>query len=262
MTRTTENKLLASLSDFDRALLEPHLINVDLKSGQRLQSTNSAIRHVYFPEVGLASVVIRGKPYNQAEVAVVGNEGMIGIGLLLGARRSRHDVIVQMPGCAHRCAATQFLEAVQTSESLPTILLRYVHVYLVQCSETALANGAGTIEQRLCRWLLMATDRVDGPLALTHELLGVILSVRRAGVTIALRRLANLGLVATHRGMIAVHDRNGLIAHANGLYGAPQAEFEQLLGARDLSGSADQHDKAKREQSVPSSVQRASRPPL
>jgi CRP-like cAMP-binding protein len=238
---TAQNKLIASLSDLDRGLLEQHLVHVDLKSGQRLQSTDSAIRHVYFPEVGLASVVTRGKPDNQAEVAIVGNEGMIGIGLLLGARRSRHDVIVQMPGCAHRCAAAQFLEAMQTSESLRTILLRYVHVYLVQCSEAALANGAGTIEQRLCRWLLMATDRVDGPLALTHELLGVMLSVRRAGVTIALRRLASLGLVATRRGEIVVHDRNGMIAHANGLYGASQAEFEQLLGARSMRGGADQH---------------------
>ena len=241
VVRTAQNKLLASLSESDQALLEPHLVQVDLRSRQHLQSTNSAIRHVYFPEVGLASVVARGKTDNQAEVAIVGNEGMTGIGLMLGARRSRHDVIVQMPGCAQRCAAAQFLDAVQMSESLRTILLRYIHVHLVQCSETALANGAGTIEQRLCRWLLMATDRVDGPLALTHELLGLMLSVRRAGVTIALRRLASLGLVGTHRRKIVVRDRNGLIAHANGLYGAPEAEFEQLLGARGMRGRADQH---------------------
>jgi CRP-like cAMP-binding protein len=232
MGQAVENKLLASLSDADWALLQPHLASVDLRCREKLQLSNRTIRDVYFPEIGLASVVSRGKADNQAEVALVGNEGMTGIGLMLGARRSRHDVIVQMPGRAQRCSAANFLDAMHASESLRAGLLRYVHVYLVQCSETALANGSGSVEQRLCRWLVMANDRVDGPIALTHELLGLMLSVRRAGVTIALRKLAGRGLVSTQRGLIAVRDRDGLIARANGLYGAAQDEFENLLGAR------------------------------
>jgi CRP-like cAMP-binding protein len=239
VTRTTRNKLLASLSEADWALLEPHLVHVTLKSRQRLQSTNATIRHVYFPELGIASVVARAEADKLAEVAIIGNEGMAGVGLMLGARRSHHDVIVQMAGAAQRCGAAQLLDAVQTSESLRTILLRYVHVYLIQCNEAALANGAGTIEQRLCRWLLMATDRIEGPIPLTHEMLGLMLSVRRAGVTIALRRLASLGLVTAHRREIIVLDRSGLIAHASGLYGASEAESERLFGLRVIKDRDD-----------------------
>ena len=240
MAQSAQNRLLASLSDPDQALLQPHLACIELKARQKLQSWDSSIRYVYFPEIGLASVVTRGKADSLAEVALIGNDGMTGIGLLLGTRRSRHDVIVQIPGCAQRCSAPQFLDALHASESLRATLLRYVHVYLVQSSETALANGAGSVEQRLCRWLLMAGDRVDGPLALTHELLGLMLSVRRAGVTIALRRLVNLGLVSTHRGLIEVRDRDGLIANANGFYGAAQAEFEMLLGGRNTRARSTQ----------------------
>ena len=122
----------------------------------------------------------------------------------------------------------------EQSATLQDVLLRYAHVFAVQSGYTALANAHGKLEERLARWLLMAQDRVgDDELLLTHEFLSLMLGVRRAGVTVALQRFERSGLIVANRGSVTIKDRDGLEENANGLYGAPEAEYERLFAALD-----------------------------
>ena len=226
------NRILNALSNADLALLQPHLEATPLKFRQRLQSSNRSIRNVYFPGSGIASVVaIAGGERRQAEVAIVGREGMTGIPVVHGADRSPCDVFIQVEGDGHCISAQTLREAIRQSLTLLACLLRYAHAYGVQAHYTALANARGNIGERLARWLLMARDRVDDDeLLLTHEFIALMLGVRRAGVTGALQDFETKGLIATARGAVTITDRDGLEESANGLYGAPEAEFERLFG--------------------------------
>jgi CRP-like cAMP-binding protein len=201
-----------------------------------LQQANRRIRAVYFIEAGLASVVaIGGGSRKQAEVTVIGHEGMAGVALLFGADRAPCDVFMQVEGEGQCIEAEDFLEAVDKSPSLLRTLLRYAHVYNVQSAYAALANAHGKLEERLARWLLMAQDRLGGAdMPLTHEFLSLMLGVRRAGVSVALEHFEDKGLIGTARGSVTVLDRDGLLENANGLYGQPEAEAERLFsGKRD-----------------------------
>jgi CRP-like cAMP-binding protein len=226
------NHVLNAMSNADLALLQPHLEAVPLKFRQRLQSPNRSIRNVYFLESGLASVVaIGGGERRQAEVAVVGFEGMTGLPVVLGAERSPYDVFVQVEGHGQCLSAQNLRNAIDKSSTLLRCLLRYAHVFGVQSGYTALANARGKIEERLARWLLMARDRLcDDEMDLTHEFLALMLGVRRAGVTLALQAFENRGVVETARGSVTIKDRDTLEECANGLYGPPEAEFERLFG--------------------------------
>jgi CRP-like cAMP-binding protein len=225
------NRLLGALSDADFALMQPHLEPVPLRLRERLQSANRRVQYVYFPERGLASVVaIGGGARRQAEVAIVGPEGMTGLAIVLGAERSACDVFMQMPGEGQRIAADSLRRVMDQSVTLLRCLLRYAYVYNVQAEFTALANAQGKIEERLARWLLMALDRSDDKkLVMTHEFLALMLGVRRAGVTVALGHLESGGAIETQRGEITVHNRDELRQCANGLYGAPEAEYQRLF---------------------------------
>jgi len=227
------NLLLARMSGADLALLQPLLEPVALSFRQRLESANRLVKRAYFIERGLASVVAIGNgSRRQAEVAIVGREGITGVAVILGAERSPHDTFIQLEGSGQAIEANDLRRVMAESQSLSAFLLRYAHVYFVQAGHAALANAQGKIEERLARWLLMAHDRVDSDdLLLTHEFLAVMLGVRRAGVTTALHELESRGLISTKRGAISVCDRNGLEENANGLYGAPEAEFERLFPA-------------------------------
>jgi CRP-like cAMP-binding protein len=220
------------MSNADMALLQPYLEAVPLKFRQGLQSANRAIRTVYFPETGLASVVaIGGGERRQAEIAILGREGMTGLPVVLGANRSPCDVFVQVEGRAQSISSDDLRAAIDQSTSLWKCLLRFAHVFAVQSGYTALANAQGKIEERLARWLLMARDRLDGDeMLLTHEFLALMLGVRRAGVTTALQSFESKALVETARGSVTILDRGGLVEQANGLYGPPESEYERLFG--------------------------------
>jgi CRP-like cAMP-binding protein len=230
------NLLLDHLSDRDFAMLEPKLRSVPLPLRQRLQQANRRIRAVYFVESGLASVVaIGGGARKQAEVAIVGHEGMTGVPLLFGAERSPCDVFMQVEGEGQCIDAGDFSEAIDKSTSLLRTLLRYAHVFNVQSSYSALANAIGKLEERLARWLLMAQDRLDSrDISLTHEFLAVMLGVRRAGVTVALQHFEDKGLISTARGRVTILERDGLLESANGLYGQPEAEAERLFSGTKI----------------------------
>jgi|SRR5262245_26245279 len=231
VSSTPSNRILGSLARGDREMLEPHLEPVTLKFRQRLELPDHKIASVYFVDAGLASVVTFGASgRRQAEVAVIGREGMTGVALVLGVDRSPHETVVQIEGHGRCIGASVLLGLLQKSHSLSLCLMRYAHVLAVQAGQMALANAHGKLEERLARWLLMAHDRLDGDeLHLTHELLSFILGVRRSGVTTALHELEKLALISTARGCVTVLNRRGLEDSANGLYGVPEAEFERLF---------------------------------
>jgi CRP-like cAMP-binding protein len=217
----TSNTLLARLSRADRQLLEAHLQAVDLRVRKQLQARNKRVEQVYFIDSGVASVVANGQ--RAIEVGMIGREGMTGLPVLLNnTDRIPHETYMQVAGSGRRLSAKQLREAIAASATLHQGLLGYVHAFMAQTTQTALANGRSKIEERLARWLLLVHDRVDGDeIALTHEFLSVMLGVRRPGVTTTLQELERKGLIAHRRSYITIVDREGLVEVCNGSYWPP-----------------------------------------
>ena len=227
----SSNRLLASLSTDDFGLLEPHLEPVTLSLRKYLERPNRRIDAVYFPEAGFASVVAVQPDGKQAEVGLIGREGMTGLPIVLGDHRSPHATYIQMPGRGQCIPAEDLRHATQTSLSLRDSLLKFVQAFGVQTTHTAVSHVQSRLDVRLARWLLMAQDRVeDDTLPLTHEFLSLMLGVRRSGVTQALQALRKQGLISYGRGKITVKDRKGLERAAGKAYGIPEAEYRRLIG--------------------------------
>jgi CRP-like cAMP-binding protein len=212
------------LSRADTRLFEDHLEAVELPVRKQLQAHNKKVEQVYFLDSGVASIVANGA--RAIEVGMIGREGMSGAAVLLGnGDRFPHEIYMQIAGRGQRLSAAKLREAIAASTSLHQVLLRYVHHFLAQTTQTALANGRSKIEERLARWLLMARDRLDGDkVPLTHEFLAVMLGVRRSGVTTALQELERKGLIAHRRSLITILDREGLEESCNGAYTRPNDE--------------------------------------
>ncbi len=227
----SRNRLLAGLSHADRDLLTPCLESIALDARQILEAPSDPISHVYFVESGLVSVVGTTEPDHRIEVGMIGYEGMTGLCIVLGDDRSTNETMVQSAGSAMRLPTETLRELMQASRSLTMTLLRYVNVFMVQGSQTALANGRGRLDERLARWLLMWHDRVlADELIITHEFLALLLGVRRQGVTVALHELEGKALIRSTRSHIRVLDRDGLQRAANGFYGIPEAEYDRAIG--------------------------------
>ncbi|MER8646789.1 Crp/Fnr family transcriptional regulator [Mesorhizobium sp. M1252] len=225
------NSLLLRMCSADLALLQPHLESVSLGLKTHLEVAGSPIRTVYFFESGLGSVVGELRPGIEAEIGIIGCEGMTGSALIMGDDRSTHDCYVQLEARAFVIDAGLFTKALLTSPTLRSFLLRCVHYFHLQASFTALSNARMNIVDRLSRWLVMCDDRVDGnSFAITHEFLSVMLGVRRPGVTIALQTLEGQGLIRSMRGEVVILDRARLIALADGSYGRAEAEYARLVG--------------------------------
>lgn len=231
----TRNTLLALLSPADRALVFPHLKRVTLRRSDPLYEPGRPIQQVYFLEGGLSSEIAVNADGNKIEVGCVGREGFTGIPAILGVEHSAHKTIMEVGGIALRIATSDLEKAMDESASLRALLLRFVHVFMVQIAATALADGRYTVEQRLARWLLMAHDRLDGDeLPLTHDFLSVMLGVRRPGVTNATHVLEGEHLIKAQRGRLTVLDRTRLEEAAGSSYGVPEAEYRRLItGALD-----------------------------
>jgi CRP-like cAMP-binding protein len=218
-TRATPNLILAQLSTADFALLEPHLKAADLPVRLQLEDYGRLIRHAYFVERGIVSVVANGQGKRSIEVGIIGREGMTGFALIMGEERATHESFVQLAGSGQRITAAHLRMAIKASVTLHAAFLRYGNTFVAQTAQTALANGRSKIEQRLARWLLMAHDRIDGDdMLLTHEFLAVMLGVRRPGVTQALNALQQAGLIRSSRGTISILDRAGLEKNSDGTY--------------------------------------------
>jgi CRP-like cAMP-binding protein len=164
------------------------------------------------------------------EVGLIGSEGMTGLALVMGADRAAPSTFMQVAGTGQRIAGEALRQAIEQSTRLHRIFLRFAHAFYIQTTYTALANGRNKVEERLARWLMMAQDRIKrDELPLTQEFLAIMLGVRRAGVTAAVRTLADRGLIQSRRGMIRIADREGLKRASNGAYGPGELEFERLF---------------------------------
>ncbi len=228
--KATTNRLLLGLGARDLALLKPCLSPIDLPLRKHLEMPNKAIDSVYFIEAGFASVVADGTG-RSIEVGLIGREGMTGLAVVMGTDRTPNATYIQLAGRGLKMSSADLRAAMDESETLRTSLLRYGHAFVVQTSQTALANGRNKVEERLARWLLMAHDRVEGnDISLTHELMSIMLGVRRAGVTVTLDVLEKKALLRARRGVVTILDRKGLEKMTSGAYGVPEAEFKRLWG--------------------------------
>lgn len=224
------NRLLQALPADDFGLLEHALQPITLSKGLVLAEPDIPFTSVVFPETGMVSVVNASPAGRRIEVGVFGFEGMGSTAMVLGVDRTPHRTYVQVPGEGHELPVAVLSDAMQQSARLRSLLLRYVHYFLVQVSETALANGSHTVEERLARWILLVHDRMEGDdVFLTHELLSIMLGVRRTGVTLASHVLEGSALIRARRGVITVLDRAGLKQLARDCYGAAEAEYGRLF---------------------------------
>jgi CRP-like cAMP-binding protein len=224
------NRLLAMLPQADLELLRPALEAVPLVARDVLDPPGTPISHLYFVNRGLISIVGAVAPDRRIEVGMVGYEGMTGLDAVLGDEASPNETLVQSPGTALRISTADLRRVMKASPALTALLLHYVRVFLVQTSQTALANGRGRIDERLARWLLMWDDRVsDADATITHDFLAVLLGVQRPGVTVALHVLEGKRLIRSTRSHVEVLDRPGLQRAANGYYGVSEAEYERSI---------------------------------
>lgn len=212
-------------------MLQPHLETRHLGLKTNLEQASVPIDTVCFFESGLGSMVAKIRAEVEAEVGLIGSDGMSGSALVMGEDRSPHDCFVQLKAEVVAIDAEPFRKALESSPTLRLFLLRYVHYLHIQTSYTALINARSNLEQRMSRWLLMCDDRViGGRLATTHEFLSIMLGTRRPGVTVALQQLEGRGLIRGNRGEVVIRDRAGLAALADGSYGQPEAEYIRLIG--------------------------------
>ncbi len=220
------------MPDADFRLLQPHLEPVKLERRKIAEKPNVRIEHVYFVSAGIISVVIGVDHNTEVEVGLIGCEGMSGVSIIHGDDRGPHSTYVQVDGHGQRIAVKALTAAMQKSEFMRALFLKYAQAFMIQTNHTAVSNARGKLDERLARWILMAHDRLPGnDIRLTHEFLAVMLGVRRAGVTEAVHVLATRGLIRNDKpGLIELLDRAGLEKTAGSFYGGPEREYKRLIG--------------------------------
>lgn len=223
------NGLLAALPRHDHELLQPLLELVELPKREILFRSYEEIEYVYFFESGLSSEIATANGGNRVEVGCVGREGLSGHAVLLGVNASPHYSFMQIAGRALRIRSADLRRLMQESVTLRELLLRYVHVFMIQLAASTVADAGFTIDQRLARWLLMCQDRAGNDMPLTHEFLSFMLAVRRSSVTTSLHLLEGEHLIKAKRAHITVLNRKGLIEKAAGSYGLPEDEYKRLI---------------------------------
>lgn len=228
-----QNKLLAVLPNDVAGRLLPHLEPVPLALGSTLYESGGRLDHVYFPGNAIVSLLYVMESGASAEIAVVGNEGVVGIALFLGGETMPNRAVVQSAGHAFRLKSNLLQQEFNRSGAFQHLLLRYTLALLAQMAQTAVCNRHHTVDQQLCRWLLLSLDRLPAnELAMTQELIANMLGVRREGVTEAAGKLQKAGLIHYSRGHITVLDRPGLEARVCECYDVVRKEFERLLPNR------------------------------
>jgi CRP-like cAMP-binding protein len=225
-----QNHLLAALPVPECERLYPHLELVPLPLGEVLYESGDQLQHVYFPILSIVSLLYVMADGASAEIAVVGNEGIIGIALFMGGETMPNRAVVQSAGHAYRLKGQLLKEEFNRAGELQHLLLRYTQALLTQMSQTAVCNRHHSVDQQLCRWLLLSLDRLpSNQLTMTQELIANMLGVRREGVTEAAGKLQSDGLINYSRGRITVLDRPRLEARACECYQVVKTEFDRLL---------------------------------
>lgn len=229
-SRPTANWILTALPDEEYARLDPHLVPVTLALRQPIYMPLEPIRHIYFPENAMISLVAITSEGASVEVGVVGREGVTGIPALLGVDATPNESMVQIANGALKMRAEVAREEFKRGGVFQDLILRYVQANTIQISQTAACNRLHSIDERLARWLLMTQDRAaSDELTLTHEFLAMMLGVRRAGVTNAATNLQADGYINYKRGHITILDRAGLEEASCECYRIVKAEYERVL---------------------------------
>ena len=196
-----------------------------------LYEANEPIRYVYFPVEGVASLVNTMSDGSSAEVGTVGNEGVVGVPIILGDTMAPTSVYIQVPGVGLRMEATALSDALERNSATRLLMLHYVHAFFNQVAQSAACSHFHLIDQRCCRWLLMTHDRVQSDdFLLTQEFLAMMLGVRRTSVTASANRLKGLGLIQYTRGHVKILDRDGLERYSCECYAVSRDEYDRLLG--------------------------------
>ncbi len=230
-----QNHLLAALQPDKYARLLPHLELVSIPTGQVLHESDSQLRHVYFPATSIVSLLHVTEDGASTEIAMIGNEGMVGVSLFMGGETTPSRAVVQSSGLAYRLKAQllkdEFSRAGgRRSCTMQNLLLRYAQALLMQTAQTAVCNRHHSVDQQLCRCLLLSLDRLhSNELVMTQELIANMIGVRREGITEAAGKLQHAGLIEYHRGHITVMDRLGLEARVCEFYKVVKKEFKRLL---------------------------------
>ncbi|WP_027776144.1 Crp/Fnr family transcriptional regulator [Paraburkholderia caledonica] len=228
--RFNENHLLSVLPEDERARLAPHLVAIDMTLGQVVYESGDRQHFVYFPTTSIVSLLYVMEDGASAEIAIVGNEGVIGIALFMGGETTPSRAIVQSAGAAFRLDARILKQEFGRAGPVQRLLLRYTQALITQMAQTAVCNRHHSIDQQLCRWLLLSMDRLpSNELKMTQELIANMLGVRRSGVTEAALKLQDAGLIRYSHGHIQVLDRPGLEKRVCECYRVVKREFDRLL---------------------------------
>lgn len=225
-----QNHLLAALPADVRERLLPHLELVPMPLGKVLYESGGHLRHVYFPTDCIVSLLYVMEDGASAEISVVGNEGLIGISLFMGGESTPSRAVVQSAGTAYRLPGALLKQEFHRHTELQVLLLRYTQALITQMSQTAVCNRHHSVDQQLCRWLLLSLDRLpSNRLTMTQELIANMLGVRREGVTDAAGKLQRLGVIEYSRGAITVLDRAKLENLSCECYAVVKRETDRLL---------------------------------
>ncbi|WP_018971915.1 Crp/Fnr family transcriptional regulator [Rudaea cellulosilytica] len=225
-----QNHLLRALPALEAERLLPRLELVAMPLGHVLYESGSQLRHVYFPTTSIVSLLYVMADGASAEIAVVGNEGMVGVALFMGGETTPSRAVVQSAGHAYRLKGQFLKDEFTRAAALQHLLLRYTQALLTQMAQTAVCNRHHSVDQQLCRWLLLSLDRLpSNKLSMTQELIANMLGVRREGVTEAAGKLQVAGLIRYSRGHITVLDRPRLEAQCCECYEVVKKEFDRLL---------------------------------
>lgn len=225
------NRLLALMSPEDFGLLAPDLELIRATKGYLLVEMDGLIERLFFPEGAIASIIATSPEGQEIEAGLYGHDGCGPVAGILGADRSPHRNLIQVPDGSFRIRRGALMAAMDQSASLRGLLLRFAQVMNTQTSFTALSNAVHQLDERLARWLLMCHDRhVSEDIPLTHEFLSLMLAVRRPSVTTSLHILEGNGFIRNERGHITIRNRRALEEFAGDAYGKPEAEYDRLIG--------------------------------
>ena len=225
-----KNHLLAALAGEQWQRWQPLLEHVDMPLGQVLYESGKTLSHIYFPTTSIVSLLYVMENGASAEIAVVGNEGLVGVSLFMGGGSTPSRAVVQSAGHGFRLKASVMKDEFDKGGPVLHLLLRYTQALITQMSQTAVCNRHHSLDQQLCRWLLLSLDRLnDNKLVMTQELIANMLGVRREGVTEAAAKLQKAGLIRYNRGRISVLDRPGLEKRSCECYAVVKKEYDRLL---------------------------------
>lgn len=227
-----QNHLLAALPEEEYELLLPYLEKVKMPLGEVIYESGGELRYVYFPSTCIVSLLYVMENGSSAEIAVVGNEGIVGIALFMGGGSMPNRAVVQSAGHAYRLKGSLIKKEFAQNGPMMRLLLRYTQALITQMAQTAVCNRHHSIDQQLCRWLLLSLDRLpSNKLTMTQELIANMLGVRREGVTEAAGKLQDAGLINYSRGQITVLNRAGLEERVCECYQVVKTETDRLLPA-------------------------------